>query len=217
MNQLRCIDYFRQRPKLDAALEVTPSEVYIDADANQGWESAQWTVSTLRAYAGYNNLSIEQPLHYADLSGAAHVRAQCSVPVILDESVWSARAMLQLARLNACDRIVLKLNRVGGFFEALKIVSICESAGIGVSVDTNPYTLIGDTAVYASQTVGAIFPISRVSGSKWIGRRCRAISNSATSVSPKRGQTDLFLTSWRSMGLFGPGLNPLDDVLDFAG
>ena len=146
--------------KLDAALDVTPNEVYIDADANQGWESAQWTISVLRAYSGYNNLSIEQPLHYADLSGAAHVRAQSSVPVILDESVWSARAMLQLARLNACDRIVLKLNRVGGFFEALKIVSICESAGIGVSVDTNPYTLIGDTAVcHIAATCRVHYPV----------------------------------------------------------
>ena len=146
--------------KLDAALEVTPNDVYIDADANQGWESAQWTVSTLRAYRGYSNLSIEQPLHYADLSGAVHVRAHGGVPVILDESVWSARAMLELARLNACDRVVLKLNRVGGFFEALKIVSICESAGIGVSVDTNPYTLVGDTAVcHIAATCRVHYPV----------------------------------------------------------
>ena len=68
--------------------------------------------------------------------------------------------MLQLARLNACDRVVLKLNRVGGFFEALKIVSICESAGIGVSVDTNPYTLIGDTAVcHIAATCRVHYPV----------------------------------------------------------
>jgi L-alanine-DL-glutamate epimerase-like enolase superfamily enzyme len=28
----------------------------------------------------------------------------------------------------------------------MKTVAICESANIGVSVDTNPYTMIGDTA-----------------------------------------------------------------------
>ncbi len=132
--------------KLDAALDATPREVYIDADANQGWESAQWSVDALRRYQGHDNLSIEQPLHYADLSGAAHVRARGGVPLILDESVWSAHAMVQIARLEACDRIVLKLNRLGGFFEAQKVVAICEAAGIGVSVDTNPFTLIGDTA-----------------------------------------------------------------------
>ena len=133
--------------KLDAALDVTPRDVYVDADANQGWESAAWTVSVLRGYARYDNLSIEQPLHYADIQGAAHVRARAGVPVILDESVWSAKAMLELARREACDRIVLKLNRLGGFFEALKVVQICDAAAIGVSVDTNPYTRVGDTAV----------------------------------------------------------------------
>lgn len=132
--------------KLDAAVEATPRHVYIDADANQGWESASWTVTALRRYAGLDNLSIEQPLPYADLDGHVHVRRHGGVPVILDESVWSAKQMLQLARMQACDRIVLKMNRLGGFHESMKTVAICESANIGVSVDTNPYTMIGDTA-----------------------------------------------------------------------
>ena len=150
----------KELAKLDAALEVTPRDVYIDADANQGWESAQWTLSLLRAYAEFDNVSIEQPLPYADLDGAAHIRAHASVPVILDESVWSARAMMQIARMQACDRIVLKLNRLGGFFEALKVVSICESAGIGVSVDTNPYTRVGDTAVcHIAATCRTHYPV----------------------------------------------------------
>ena len=139
--------WLEELAKLDAALEVTPRDVYVDADANQGWESPGWTVTMLRPYARFDNLSIEQPLPYDDLPGAAHVRRHAGVPVILDESVWSARAMMAIVRARACDRIVLKLNRLGGFFEALKVVQICDSAGIGVSVDTNPYTRVGDTAV----------------------------------------------------------------------
>jgi L-alanine-DL-glutamate epimerase-like enolase superfamily enzyme len=132
--------------KLDAAVAATPRDVLIDADANQGWESAGWAVQSLRRYAACDNLSIEQPLPYADLDGHVHIRRAAGVPVILDESVWSAKQMLQIARMQACDRIVLKLNRLGGFFESMKVAAICESANIGVSVDTNPYTLIGDTA-----------------------------------------------------------------------
>ena len=133
--------------KLKAALEVVPSNVYIDADANQGWLSAKWTVSVLRRFAGFDNLSIEQPLPYADLEGAAFVRAHARTPVILDESVWSPEALMQIVCMGACDRMVMKLNRIGGFFPALQAISICESAGIGVSMDTNPYTMLGDTAV----------------------------------------------------------------------
>jgi L-alanine-DL-glutamate epimerase-like enolase superfamily enzyme len=133
--------------KLQAALEVTPRNVYIDADANQGWRSAQWTVSVLQRFARYDNLSMEQPLPYADLEGAAFVRAHSRVPVIMDESAWSPEAVMQLIRMQAADRIVLKLNRVGGLLPGLQIITICEAAGVGVSVDTNPYTLLGDTAV----------------------------------------------------------------------
>ena len=132
--------------KLEAALEAVPRDVFIDADANQGWRSAKWTVDVLDKFSRHDNLSIEQPLPYADLDGAAFVTAHARTPVILDESVWSPEAMMQLARMRACDRIVLKLNRVGGFFPAQQVVAICEAAGIGVSVDTNPYTLLGDTA-----------------------------------------------------------------------
>lgn len=146
--------------KLDAALEATPRDVYIDADANQGWESPQWTVALLSRYRGRDNLSIEQPLAYADLDGHAHVRRAGIAPVILDESVWSAKAMLQIARLGACDRIVLKLNRLGGFFEAAKVIAICESGGVGVSVDTNPSTLVGDTACcHIAATIRTPYPV----------------------------------------------------------
>ncbi len=62
--------------KLQIALEVTPRNVYIDADANQGWRNAQWTVSLLRRFERYDNLSMEQPLPYADLEGAAHSMLQ---------------------------------------------------------------------------------------------------------------------------------------------
>lgn len=132
---------------LRAALDVVPSNVYIDADANQGWRSAQWTVSVLKRFAGHDNLSIEQPLPHADIVGAAFVRANAGVPVILDESVWSPEALMNIVRMDACDRMVMKLNRIGGFHPAAQAVAICESAGIGVSVDTNPYTILGDTAV----------------------------------------------------------------------
>ena len=131
---------------LEAALEATPRDVYIDADTNQGWKSANWTITALRRFAQYDNLSIEQPVMLADLRGAVQVRKHAGVPLILDESVWSPEAMLNIARMEACDRIVLKLTRLGGFFECLKVISICESANIGVSVDSCPFSLLGDTA-----------------------------------------------------------------------
>ncbi|RVI99539.1 hypothetical protein CN193_20400 [Sinorhizobium meliloti] len=134
--------------KLMAALEVIPGDIMVDADANQAWGNVGSTIATLRPLSGYRNLSIEQPLHYDNVSGSAHVRKTVGVPVILDESVWSAEAMISIIKAEACDRIVCKINRVGGLHEARKIIAICESAGVGVSVDTAPYTILGDTAAF---------------------------------------------------------------------
>ncbi|MBY3381818.1 mandelate racemase/muconate lactonizing enzyme family protein [Rhizobium laguerreae] len=145
---------------LEVALEAVPSSVYIDADANQGWRSPKWTVDVLRRFERFDNLSIEQPLRHADLEGAAFVREHAHVPIILDESIWSPEAMSQVIRMNACDRIVLKLGRVGGFHPAAAIVAMCEAANIGVSVDTSPYNLVGDTAsCHIAATVPTAYPV----------------------------------------------------------
>ena len=146
--------------KLEAALEVVPKDVYIDADANQGWGSAKWTVAVLERFAKYDNLSIEQPLPYADLDGAAFVRAHSKTPVVLDESVWSPEALIQLIRMGAIDRMVLKLSRLGGFYPASQAVSICNAAGVGVSADTSPYSIIGDTALcHIAATARTAYPV----------------------------------------------------------
>jgi len=91
----------------------------------------------------YPNLSVEQPLHYLDISGHRYLRNTLKIPVILDESVVSPEAMFQIAKNDAADRIVLKINRVGGYTKARKVIDICEAASIGISLDTMPFTKLG--------------------------------------------------------------------------
>ena len=67
---------------------------------------------------------------------------------------------MQIIRSEACDRISLKLGRVGGFSPATQIIAMCDAAGIGVSLDTSPYTLIGDTAsCHAAAKIDTPYPI----------------------------------------------------------
>jgi len=54
---------------------------------------------------------------------------------------------LQIAKNDAADRIVLKINCVGGFWNFRKVINICEAKSIGVSFDTMPFTMLGDTAL----------------------------------------------------------------------
>lgn len=134
---------------LQAVLEAVPSHIYIDADSNQSWQTAKFAVRAVEQLTKdrfYPNLSIEQPLHHLDFVGLGYVRDAIPVPLILDETIVSPEAMLQVVKHRAADRIVLKMNRVGGYLNAMRIAAICEAEGVGISLDTMPFTKLGDTA-----------------------------------------------------------------------
>lgn len=150
MNGFSLDNFKHEKEKLIGTLEAVPSDIYIDADSNQSWSNAKITVNIVEDILQdkfYPNLSIEQPLHHLDIKGHSYLRNVLKVPLILDESVVSPEIMLQIARNDAADRIVLKINRVGGFWKARKIVNICEANSIGISFDTMPFTKLGDTAM----------------------------------------------------------------------
>jgi len=156
-------NFQKGKEKLIAALEAVPSDIYIDADANQSWSNAKMVVQIFEDVLHdkfYPNLSVEQPLHYLDISGHSYLRSALRIPVILDESVVSPEAMFQIAKADAADRIVLKINRVGGFSKACKVIDICEAASIGISLDTMPFTKLGDTAMcHLGATIRDPYPV----------------------------------------------------------
>ncbi|MCP4380571.1 MAG: mandelate racemase/muconate lactonizing enzyme family protein [Hyphomicrobiales bacterium] len=159
-----------EKEKLIAALDAVPEEVAIDADPNQSWGNSKITVKIIEEILREkfrSNLSIEQPLHHLDLEGHRYIRQALKIPVILDESVVSPQAVLQIVRQNAADRIVLKFSRVGGLWPAMKIVAICEATWIGISVDTMPFTKLGDTAnCHLAAAIRDTYPID-VEGHLW--------------------------------------------------
>lgn len=165
------VDAFRvEVEKLVAVLQALPATVYVDADANQSWKSAKIAVRLVEeilARTHAQNLSLEQPVHHLDLQSHRYIRDALKIPLILDESVLSPEAMLQIARLEAADRIVLKPNRVGGLLPARRIASICEAGSIGISLDTTPLTLLGDTANgHLAATLRDAYPVD-VEGHLW--------------------------------------------------
>lgn len=159
-----------EKAKLLAALRAVPDRIAIDADANQSWGNAKSVVriiEELQRDRFHPNLSIEQPLHHLDLEGHRYIRDRVKIPVVLDESVLSPEGMAQIVKHGAADRIVLKFNRVGGLGPARRIVAICESVGIGVSLDTMPFTLLGDTAnAHLAATIRDAHPVD-AEGFQW--------------------------------------------------
>ena len=73
---------------------------------------------------------VEQPVKARDFDGLKYVTERSYVPVLADESVFSAEDALKIMQMRAADLVNIKLMKCGGLYEAKKIVNIAEAAGV---------------------------------------------------------------------------------------
>jgi L-alanine-DL-glutamate epimerase-like enolase superfamily enzyme len=90
-------------------------------DANGAWTPAE-AVDQLARLASCELELVEQPC--ADAKGLAQVRAKVEMPVVADESVASLADAQRVAELGACDAATVKLSKVGGLLETLRIAAV---------------------------------------------------------------------------------------------
>lgn len=117
--------------RLLAVRDAAGPAVQLVADANGGWSSAT-AIRFLRA-AGEAEYALEQPC--SSLEECAAVRARCPVPLLLDESIVSLRALLTAWRAGAADGVTIKLSRVGGVTPAVTMRDVAAELGLQVTVE----------------------------------------------------------------------------------
>ncbi len=78
----------------------------------------------------FNLEMIEQPLMHDDLICHATLQKQLKTPICLDESITSPGKAIKAIQIGACGFINIKLGRVGGMTNALKIHDIAQGANI---------------------------------------------------------------------------------------
>jgi L-Ala-D/L-Glu epimerase len=98
-------------------------------DANQGWDFNR-AVRLSRELAILGVKVIEQPLAAGNITGYADLVRRSDIPIVLDESVYSPRDLLQHIRLGAIDGLVVKLCRVGGIFWARQMAEMALAADL---------------------------------------------------------------------------------------
>jgi len=77
-------------------------------------------------------LLIEQPLGHDDMIDHARLQAALTTPVCLDESIHSAEDARKAIDLGACRVINIKVSRLGGLREALRVHDVCRARGVPV-------------------------------------------------------------------------------------
>jgi O-succinylbenzoate synthase len=100
------------------------------ADANSAYTLAD--ADHLLQLDEFGLMMIEQPLAHDDIIDHAILQAQLQTPLCLDECIRNAHHAEQAIALDAGRIINIKLGRVGGFAEALRVHSVCAEHNIPV-------------------------------------------------------------------------------------
>jgi len=117
---------------VDVVREVrrTFPSIRLMADANSAYTLAD--ADRLKELDAFNLMMIEQPLAHDEIVDHAILQSQLDTPICLDECIRTAHHAEQAIRLQACGIINIKLGRVGGFREALRIHDLAQANSIPV-------------------------------------------------------------------------------------
>ncbi|MBS4173900.1 o-succinylbenzoate synthase [Bacillus sp. FJAT-49736] len=100
------------------------------ADANSAYTLKD--VQTIKALDEFNLLMIEQPLGVDDIVEHAFLQKEIQTPICLDESIVSIHDAKSAIHLKSCGVINIKIGRVGGLWNAIKMHDLCIKNNIKV-------------------------------------------------------------------------------------
>lgn len=100
------------------------------ADANSAYTLND--LPLLKQLDAFKLLMIEQPLAHDDLVDHALLQKELQTPICLDESITSLEDMKRAVYLQSCKVVNLKIARVGGITEAIRIHDYCMEHGVQV-------------------------------------------------------------------------------------
>ena len=94
----------------------------IRVDANQGYRTWREAVRAIAAMEKYDIVYAEQPVE--GLRAMAEVSARINVPVMADESAWTAEDVLEIVRLNAAQMLSVYYTKPGGLARAKRLLAV---------------------------------------------------------------------------------------------
>ena len=138
--------------------------LFVDANADY----ARTDFDVFRELDGYGLMMFEQPLAKGAMADSADLQRQVRTPVCFDESIETAEDARRAVALGACRIVNIKLQRVGGYLEALRIIEACQQGGVPVWMGTMPELGIGSAqALMLAAHPAFAFPTDVEPSARW--------------------------------------------------
>jgi o-succinylbenzoate synthase len=155
---------------MKAAREVIGQDFPLWGDANSAY-SLDKHLEILKRIDDFNCLFLEQPLHNDDIIDHIKLSKIIKTPICLDESLKSYRVASQVVDSNTRMVWNLKIHRMGGLLETLKVYALASRYDIPVWGGTMPETGIGTVSMLCLASFGGFkYPSDVEDSSRWYGR-----------------------------------------------
>ena len=158
----------------------------VDANAAYNLADHAKLLSTLDEF---DLMMIEQPLAANALEDIAELSRTMQTPICVDESAHSLAVLEEIIRLEAASIINIKVQRVGGLWNAKKMLERARESGLQCWLGTMPELGIASAQALAIATLpGFVFPTDIEASARWfmddIIEPAITISNDGFIVSP---------------------------------
>jgi muconate cycloisomerase len=116
----------------------------IRVDANQGYRTWREAVRVINAMEKYDLVYAEQPVE--GLRAMAEVGKRINVPVMADESSWTAQDVLEILRLDAAQMLSVYYTKPGGLAPSKRLLAVAGAAALPCDINGSAEMGIGVAA-----------------------------------------------------------------------
>ena len=116
----------------------------IRVDANQGYRTWREAVTAVNRMAESRIIYAEQLVNGVD--DLAEVSARCDVPIMADESIWTERDVIRIARAKAAQYLSVYYTKPGGLWKAKRLLTVAGAHNMLCDINGSGEMGIGNAA-----------------------------------------------------------------------